>query len=430
MRKIFISYRRYDSEDVTGRIYDRLVTDFGRQSVFKDVDSIPIGVDFREYLDEQVTECHVLLAVIGKDWLMRRGAEGKSVLDDPRDFVRIEIECALKRRIPIIPLLVRGATVPPEDNLCSGLKELAYRNALPVRPDPDFHRDMNRLIDHLKREIGCREQEGRRKQAKAQCAVEVEKQLHLDREFEPEDEQNREEVKTDDQAQSDSECQTGEMVLIPKGAFLCGDEKESVRIEHDFLIDVSPVTNEAYNRFLEAGGYEMHEYWSDEGRRWMESHNICAPAYWFEYKHMNADHAVVGISYFEAEAFANWAGKRLPTEQEWEKAARGTDGRVYPWGDAFDPECCNHASGFFKTRLGMTTSVFKYFNGRSPYGCYDIVGNVWEWCANWYDHDQNHRVIRGGPWTINPSLVGCAYRLRLRPSAQYYSVGLRCARKA
>ncbi|HSL45639.1 MAG TPA: toll/interleukin-1 receptor domain-containing protein [Anaerolineales bacterium] len=150
---IFISYRRSDSADITGRIYDRLVDEFGRDPIFKDVDSIPLGVDFKEYLDQKVSECRVLLAVIGDRWVDARDAAGRKRLDDPEDFVRIEIESALRRDIPVIPLLVRGVQMPSEVDLPAGLQELVYRNGIPVRPDPDFHRDMDRLVAALKESI-------------------------------------------------------------------------------------------------------------------------------------------------------------------------------------------------------------------------------------------------------------------------------------
>ncbi len=121
--------------------------------MFKDVDSIPLGVDFRTYLDTQVAKCHVFLAVIGRDWMKTKGGTGKSRLDDPRDFVRIEIESALKREIPVIPVLVRGASIPVADRLPNSIQDLAYRNGIAIRADPDFHRDMDRLIEHLKEQI-------------------------------------------------------------------------------------------------------------------------------------------------------------------------------------------------------------------------------------------------------------------------------------
>ncbi len=150
---IFISYRRSDSADVAGRIYDRLIGRFGKGPVFKDVDSIPLGLDFKEYLDQKVGECDVLLAIIGDRWLDALDSAGKNRLDDPTDFVRIEIEAALERGIPIIPLLVRGAEMPRAERLPPGLRKLAYRNGIPVRADPDFHRDMDRLISALEKYV-------------------------------------------------------------------------------------------------------------------------------------------------------------------------------------------------------------------------------------------------------------------------------------
>ena len=141
---ILISYRRADSGDVAGRIYDRLVAYYSRETVFKDVDSIPLGIDFRKHLSESVGACQVLLAVIGRNWIEPGGSERR--LDDPRDFVRIEIETALERRIPIVPLLVQGTSMPSEEDLPPSLRPLAYYNAISIRPDPDFHQDMTRLI--------------------------------------------------------------------------------------------------------------------------------------------------------------------------------------------------------------------------------------------------------------------------------------------
>ncbi len=141
---IFISYRRDDTSDVTGRIYDRLIQHFGKDSVFKDVDSIPLGVDFKKHLRDSVARCDVLLTVIGRQWLI--GNVGERRLDDVRDFVRIEIEAALHRDIPVVPVLVQAAPVPRPEDLPETLQSLVYRNGIPVRPDPDFHQDMDRLI--------------------------------------------------------------------------------------------------------------------------------------------------------------------------------------------------------------------------------------------------------------------------------------------
>jgi hypothetical protein len=147
---IFISYRRADSADVAGRIYDRLVMHFGELAIFKDVDSIPLGIDFKEHLEKAVGECKIFLVVIGDEWLGATESGRKTRLQDPADFVRIEVEAALSRKdILVVPLLVRGASMPAEKKLPPSLQKLIYRNAMQIRPDPDFHRDMDRLIEAI-----------------------------------------------------------------------------------------------------------------------------------------------------------------------------------------------------------------------------------------------------------------------------------------
>lgn len=158
MHAIFISYRRDDSSDVTGRIYDRLVQHFGRESVFKDVDAIPLGVDFRKHLADSVGRCGVFLAVIGRNWRLGNRAHAESA-DNPHDFVRIEIESAFQRGIPVIPVLVQGAAVPNENELPPGLTALAYHNAISIRPDPDFHQDVGRLIKGIETHLQTRKSE-------------------------------------------------------------------------------------------------------------------------------------------------------------------------------------------------------------------------------------------------------------------------------
>lgn len=371
MSKILISYRREDSADVTGRIYDRLVQVFP-QSVFRDVDSIPLGVDFRTYLDEQVAKCAVFLAVIGRDWMKAKGRKGKSRLEDPGDFVRVEIESALKREIPVIPVLVQGATIPKAERLPASIQDLSYRNGIVVRPDPDFHKDMDRLIAKLKQPV----------QGLAEFKIE----------------RGTPSKPVSSKIKLVSPALPVEMVKVPKGPFLYGDQNIRVVIEHDYLIDQYPVTNQKYGEFVLGGGYENRQYWSAEGWTWKTEKNITSPEYWHDTKWNKPDHPVVGVSYYEAEAYAKWADKRLPTEQEWEKAARGEDGRRYPWGEEFDKSRCN--SG--ESGIGHTTPVTQYPNGVSPYGCYDMAGNVWEWCASWHDKEGGQRVLRGGSWFNAP----------------------------
>jgi tetratricopeptide (TPR) repeat protein len=148
--QIFICYRRDDTAYVTGYINDRLCEEFGADAVFTDVDNIALGVDFRAILDETVGQCQVFLAVIGDHWLTTRNPDGGLRLQDPSDFVRIEIESALQRNIPVIPLLVGGTMMPSKDELPDSMKDLAFRNGTVIRPAPDFHADIDRLVISLK----------------------------------------------------------------------------------------------------------------------------------------------------------------------------------------------------------------------------------------------------------------------------------------
>ena len=144
MAKIFLSYRREDSIGIAGRIYDRLNVHFGDGNVFRDIDNIPFGVDFREYIDAAVGQCDLFLAVIGTRWAGESDARRR--IDDPRDFVRIEIESALKRGIPVIPILIDHATMPTDADLPPSLAGLVYRNAIDVDQGRDFHPHVDRLI--------------------------------------------------------------------------------------------------------------------------------------------------------------------------------------------------------------------------------------------------------------------------------------------
>jgi hypothetical protein len=151
MPKVFISYRRADSAPFAGRIYDRLVLRLQQANVFKDVDDIPPGVDFARYIQDALGLCAAVLVLIGRGWLTARGADGARRLDDPADFVRLEIALALSAQLTVIPVLVDGASMPPAAELPEELRPLALRNAVAVRDDPDFSRDMERVLAALAR---------------------------------------------------------------------------------------------------------------------------------------------------------------------------------------------------------------------------------------------------------------------------------------
>lgn len=181
--RIFISYRRADSAGYAGRIYDRLSAHFGKESIFMDVDTIPAGLDFVEVLENAVQSCDVLVALIGRQWLSIKDEAGKRRLDNPQDFVRIEVAAALGRSIRVIPVLVDGVPMPNSDQLPHGLKTLARRNAVLVNHH-SFHNDANSLIEQLELALKAAEEskirkakELKEKEAQKKRQVEIENLL-------------------------------------------------------------------------------------------------------------------------------------------------------------------------------------------------------------------------------------------------------------
>jgi formylglycine-generating enzyme required for sulfatase activity len=181
------------------------------------------------------------------------------------------------------------------------------------------------------------------------------------------------------------------MVLVPEGPFLMGLPNRDLLAEvHEkpqrhvtlsaFWIDVYPVTNARFDLFLSAGGYDDPQWWSSDGWAWKSRRRIGRPTLWGQAGWDGGDQPVAGVSWYEADAYARWAGRRLPTDAEWEKAARGTDGRRYPWGD--DWPTADRIN--FDLAVGRTTPVGLYADAVSPYGCHDMAGNVNNWASDWY----------------------------------------------
>lgn len=209
------------------------------------------------------------------------------------------------------------------------------------------------------------------------------------------------------------------MILIPAGPFMMGStEFENEGPMHEivldaFWIDRYPVTNAQWAAFLEGDGWQRWDLWTEIG--WVRKERILPePDQWGQRKHKR-DHPVVGICWYEALAYARWAGKTLLSEAQWEKAARGTNGRPYPWGDVFDPFLCNTG----ESRIYDTTPVGRYSPvGDSPYGCADIAGNVWEWTASLlrpypYQSDDGRNNLEGeGARVLRGACFGSKDRAR------------------
>ena len=241
-----------------------------------------------------------------------------------------------------------------------------------------------------------------------------------------------------------------EMVYVPEGEFTMGspdgegdsDEHPQHTVSLDaFWIDRYEVTNAQYVKFLndvgghrlQCGGYDCIETEAQDGN----SH-VLVESGLYVVESGYEDHPMIEVSWYGANAYCQWAGARLPTEAEWEKAARGADGRRYPWGDAWEAERCNTS----EAGKGGTTPVGAYSPaGDSLYGCADMAGNVWEWVTDWYDDDYfgrspdtnprgpdsgDSRLVRGGSWNGDKSTAGSADRFRINPVSTISSFGFRC----
>jgi len=203
-----------------------------------------------------------------------------------------------------------------------------------------------------------------------------------------------------------------EMVLIPSGEFFYGEDKQRVHLPA-YCLARTPVTNAQYKTFVDATGHPAPFHWRDGGIPYRKE-----------------DHPVVRVSWEDAQTFCKWAGCRLPTEQEWEKAARGTDGLEYPWGNWWEPGRCNSSEAGWKdtTPVGLYD---RYPSGESPYGLLDMAGNAWEWCEDWhYEGIRRCNAQRGGSWGNNSGVVRAAYRAWGYTTVGSSDGGFRCAAPA
>ena len=227
-------------------------------------------------------------------------------------------------------------------------------------------------------------------------------------------------------------------VQAPDGTYKTSIGKVNIK---SFEMAKYPVTNRWFRKFIQDDGYKRPELWSKQGRKWLESEKIEHPEYWYDYKWNCGNLPVVGVSWYETDAFCRWLTKtngdgytyRLLTEQEWEAAAAGKKGRDYPWGKDFDESKCNT----YESEIGKISAVGIFKEGDTLDGLSDLSGNVWEWTrGNWdlkmlqHDFEIPQRIaLRGGSWLTDRYVARCVDRLFvLHPNYRGDIVGFRCAR--
>jgi iron(II)-dependent oxidoreductase len=255
------------------------------------------------------------------------------------------------------------------------------------------------------------------------------------------------------------------MVFIPAGEFRMGSAQEQI---HSFLKDFDGVPFEAFQAEIPQRQIALDAYYIDQYevsnrlyRRFIEATGRTSPKFWGDERFHQPDHPVLGVTWYEANTYCTWAGKRLPTEAEWEKAARGAQGYSYPWGNNWDHNRTNTASYWagksfpsivkwaewmetaLERRKAGPLEIGKFSSGVSPYGVHDMAGNVSEWVFDWYTtYDSQPTLIhnpkgagsgtmkvhRGGSWSVSSIFARSAYRARENPEMRSPYIGMRCAK--
>lgn len=433
-RVIFISYRRSDSQWAASRLYDTLTQIFPDERLFMDVDSINPGQDFVDVLEDQIGRCDIFLALIGPSWTDERNPDGGRRIDDARDFVRIEIATVLKRpETVVIPILLDGAQAPDESDLPDALKPLARRQFARLTHE-GYRGEIERLIEAIRKTLELRPAAPA---APPRPPVLTPRRLGLAavalvaaaaagfgawRATLPPDPSG-----LDDLA-AFVECDAcPEMIVIPAGRFTMGaPESEPNRRPQDgpphavavprFALARTEVTFAEWDACRAGGGCVDHNPASADGVR--------------------GDNPAWHMSYEDAQAYIAWLNDqvpgdpyRLPTEAEWEYAARAGATTAYPWGDAPDRAYAN--MGREVCCIGAAEGADKWI-GPAPvaqfpanaFGLFDMAGNLAEWTEDAYydshagaptdgsartsDRPRARRVIKGGafddrPWQVRPA---------------------------
>lgn len=252
---------------------------------------------------------------------------------------------------------------------------------------------------------------------------------------------------------------TIEWISIPAGTFKMGslssdpyarlDEQPQHTVYLDaYQISKYEITNAQFKVFMDSDGYTNSAYWTTDGWTWRTNNSITEPAYWATGLYNSGpgypNYPVVGVSWYEAYAYCQWIGGHLPTEAQWEKAVRGTDSSNYwSWGSIWDASKCNSVHNTSPDTFTYSSPVGFFSSDRSMYGVYDMTGNVFEWCGDWYGSafysispDSNptgpatgiYRSLRLGAWSSTNSDNGCANRGAYYPYMRYNNNGIRVAR--
>lgn len=456
MPKIFISYRRSDSEQVTGRLYDRLVSEYGLKSVFKDVDSIKHGADFRDVLANSLKVSDIVLIIIGQQWLGSDN-EGDRRIDAENDFVRIEVEKALARNdIRVIPVLVNNADLPAIEKMPKSIQDLVFRNAVTVRTDPDFHNDMSRIIRGINRDFP---KHSWLKVTAASACFLLAGGLAVALQFNQTSDNPKQAVPIDAPkpvANATDKSPTNKQTAKTEAVKALPELKEQApktingSLQLDNKLRLKPITSGQFTMGSKARNQSPANLVKIKYSFWISDTEITFDQYDAYVKQAGPSHRpddnkwgrgarpVVNVSWNDAQGYTSWLSRnnahklqcRLPSEAEWEYAARAGTKSSYFWGNKVGTNNA-HCDDCKSARDGKETAPVKSFQP-NRLGLYDMHGNVSEWVQDtWHENYQaapadgsawesrdgkNLRVKRGGSWRNKSELLRSSYRLAQSPS--------------
>lgn len=477
---IFIGYRRDDTADVAGRIFDAMALRFGKQRIFKDVDNIGPGVDFGDYIKTVLPRCRVALVLIGPQWLDSKDESGRRRIDDDHDWVRLEIETALATPgLLVVPVLVNGARMPRGEEVPESLAPLLRRNAAIIRRDPDFHDDVERLATAIRASVNTGiidlskiggKAAGPASAAQARtpnraplwiaAALAVLALGYGAWRFAPALLQSAQEQVAEDDAGSAQGADVGADGGSPAVTDAPRETQPSAApptqsapttppaptllapIGEDGL----PVQEPVRTPPLSAGA--LPEMVRIPGRNFEVGRYEVTFAQWDAcvagggcngYRPSDegwgrGNRPVINVSWNDAQAYVQWLSQRtgqryrLLTSAEWEIAARAGTTTNFSWGD-IDPVCDRGARNGAQS-LNCTPTQTLPVGSFQPnaYGLYDVHGNVWEWVEDCYDSSCSIRLNRGGSWDDYEEVLRSTRRSGGYPTVRVDYNGFRVAR--
>ncbi len=472
--KIFINYRREDTWHAAGWLHELLIAEFGSERVFMDVESMAAGVDFHDMLKTEVSKCQVFLTIIGPDWLkVIDNNSGKRRIDNPDDWVRIEILQALSLQLLVIPVMIGDAPNLRVANLPEEMDILARKNAVRLRPER-FNADANGLITQIRAALSEEDQKPYRS-TKTSHAPPPKRQLQLLKNILEEGNlrlakwvslprSNKQRI-----GQTIADCSGDELQFVTVSSFQCHSLAFDLAVFQHLISGITlhlipgasfkmGVANEdADTDYCIAEYPDWNIEWNEREtpQRILEIEPFLIGKFpvlqteWDKLKfdfHLRDKRSNISpgspidmVSWYDIQLYLQATGLRLPSEAEWEFACRATTETRFFWGDEMNDDYC----WYIRNSDSKIQPVERHYEKANPFGLIDLLGNVWEWSADDWHHnyigapldskpwvgkeDQRHASMRGGGWNNWPSGCRATFRSHWAKEDRLNNTGFRVA---